>query len=148
MSCFQVSDTHINALVTFLVEHGIILRADATATAADFKAVNINGVAYAYRHNAPEEMVSRAPIHYAATPLPSPIAAFKMADCYCYQSCDHHVWDSSRPKALCDAILAAAARATNRRIDAASPDYERLAWHVWDVAQIETRDTSLAVRRS
>lgn len=137
MSCFVVSDYHVNALVAWAVRHRAIVGISPDALAGMLAAAN--RAAYAERYDGdpvePFEGFDRSvdPSHLA------PVAIVKACDCLDYQAGDWSDWDGSEPSAHLAAIrarawhLAMVAGGTYLGHDAPAhdmPGYAAVAWHL------------------
>lgn len=148
MSCFVVSDFHVNALVAWALRHGAIVGISPDALAHMLACAN--RAAYAERYDGdpvePFEGFDRSvdPSHLA------PVAIVKACDCLDYQASDWGHWYGSEPSAHLAVIRARAvslALAAHRITPGPNaggldygrelPGYDAAAWHLDGPDQVE-----------
>lgn len=104
------------------------LRSDtADQIGAMLVAENVRSVCYRYEKQPTDELPGPGDsywlrdYHYDPRgPIPTPVAALKLVDCYEYQSCEHPEWEGSEASRFCDAL--------RRKLIDALPGYEEAAW--------------------
>ena len=138
MSCFVVSDFHVNALVAWGLRHGAIVGISPDALA--HMLASANRAAYAERYQDDDQVEPFAGFDRSVDPSHlAPVAIVKACDCLEYQCSDWSSWSGagSEPAAHLAAIRAnALARAAGGRYlgpDASAydmPGYAAAAWHL------------------
>lgn len=110
MSAWIVSKRHIDAIVTALMQAGLVPATQASADAYGdmLWRENIASVAYRYRH-APADCYYQWE-HHA---LNDQWMRLKQLDCYDYQSCEHPGWEASEAHRLTEALRAHTLAALN-----------------------------------
>ena len=130
MSAFIVTDTHINAIVTWASYSQIKFtygspgwdatyeaHRDEQATTELLYAANVLSVSYRYKLDDPV-----GDITYKPTGLFRPIEIIKLCNSLDYQSCEHPGWGDSLAKRLLDEI---------RRVAITKlPGYEEAPWSI------------------
>lgn len=142
MSCFVVSDFHVNALVAWGLRHGAIVGISPDALAHEL--ASANRAAFAERYLDDPGLVPFAGFNRAVDPSHlAPVAIVKACDCLDYQASDWSIWAGSEPAAHLAAIratalamalagLSIAARANAGGLDYGRelPGYALAAWHL------------------
>jgi hypothetical protein len=160
MSCFVVSDFHINALVSWGLRHGAIVGISPDALA--HMLAGANRAAFAERYLDDPGLVPFAGFDRPVDPSHlAPVAIVKACDCLDYQCSDWTSWSGagSEPAAHLAAIRAAAlalalaglsiaARASAGGLDYGRelPGYDAADWHL-DEPEPEPRPFDLAADR-
>jgi hypothetical protein len=136
MSCFVVSDFHVNALVAWGLRHGAIVGISPDALA--HMLASANRAAYAERYQDDDQVEPFAGFDRSVDPSHlAPVAIVKACDCLDYQASDWSSWRESEPAAHLAAIRAAAlamaagGQGRYRGIDAPAynlPGYDAAAW--------------------
>lgn len=128
MSAYIVTDTHINALVTWASSHKASAYYDnpgrswftyqnEQATSELLYIANVISVNYRYKLADPIGAIT-----YKPTGLHRPIEIIKLCNSLDYQSCEHPDWDDSLAKKLLDEI---------RRVAATKlPGYDAAPWSI------------------
>ena len=115
MSAFVVSKRDIDAIVTVLLERGLLDGIDGVDTPTTVGRwlwlENVNSVAHRYgmpsSHGKEYRQYRKDVKTYTYEPLPlTPGAARKIVACYDYQSCEHLGYETSVSKALVDKLMA------------------------------------------
>lgn len=152
MSAYLVDREHIDALVRFACDDNrvwteeaeggwrYLSREDADWLGRVLWIENLVSVAYRYPNDrgsdrpgpcglSDDEIAAYTfPAHLWVRPTAPAVAILKSADCLDYQSCEHPGWESSKAKALLDAIRRAAWQHV--------PGYEEAPWgSPWGIGQ-------------
>lgn len=115
MSAWIVSKAHIDALVQEMVAREMIACDQATATGRELWEECRRSVAYRYPNDrsgerpGPCDLTDEAMAEYVFEGVEAPLHPEAIAyacGCFDYQSCEHPGWESSRAKALTDALEA------------------------------------------
>jgi len=133
MSAYQVSDEHINAIVTALATANIIEKDDREPIARLLLKENIKSVNYRYNMG---KNIDAIVFHlkFKSKKL-SLYNVYKLVGCYEYQSCEHPTWEQSKAKSLCDS-LNEYILANNKKgyktndIMVYSPEYDKAKWSI------------------
>lgn len=110
MSAWIVSKRHIDALVTGLVEAGMVRASLVNSTGAMLWAENYTSVNARYRENDSTPSYHHTPLHVDQATLS------KVLRCYRYQSCEHDGWSTSKACTLVEKLLAT--------IDTSTPGFQ------------------------
>lgn len=105
MSAYLVNRAHIDALVTYALEHSIHPKPEGSVLGRLLWGENAKSVRHRYDDAAeiwPEVETTEA---YEFDPgYVSQISIVKACHCYAYQSCEHPGWDTSTAKRVIDVI--------------------------------------------
>lgn len=108
MSAFLVSDDHINAMLTPLLNDG---RETTLATlqryAETLQAANLASVRHRYSHNEDymRELEATKPIKFKRYTKPiSPVMVLKLCQCFDYQACEPDDYEGSQAAKLVNSI--------------------------------------------
>ncbi|MDJ0747448.1 MAG: hypothetical protein QNJ32_29485 [Xenococcaceae cyanobacterium MO_167.B27] len=97
MSSFEVGSKHISAIMTWAIDQGFLEVYSPQDWFTQFYLENLNSVNYRYKENnqLPEQERYRPvmPVLDSRYPREIAIAIYKLARCWCYNSCDHDPWE-------------------------------------------------------
>jgi hypothetical protein len=108
MSCFVVSDFHVNALVAWGLRHGAIVGISPDALAHELASANRAAFAERYEGRYQDEISPFGGLDRSAGAALDPVAIAKACDCLDYQASDWSSWAGSEPSAHLAAIRATA----------------------------------------
>ena len=91
MSAFEVSNTHVDAIVTAMIWAGLTDQQHAESVADELLAQNRASVAYRYN----EEPNTALYIFCKLQGTPEPKIVIKACECYKYQSCETPDWEET-----------------------------------------------------
>ena len=124
MSCFVVSDFHVDALVSWAVAHRAPAFPRAMSPSALAAALaEANRAAYRERYGEQCEDAARYVARRAVDI--SPVQIIKACDCLDYQCCDWSGWEASTAKQLLDRI--------RQHAVGLLPGYDEAAWALDEV---------------
>lgn len=133
MSCFIVSDEHINTLVTYAVANNLVKRRAASTVARLLFNENVRSFVARYNGRHMEDVPKT--IKYKATlPEYSHVAIVKQCNCYDYQACETSDYEQSAAAAFVTKIRKAALKAAGLPEGTTSdalygtPAYEAAPW--------------------
>lgn len=153
MSAFIVDDMHINAIVTYAIDHRLdYYSADAKTriaiTSDNAEAVgrilmdeNVRSVCARYSEVADDEKSAGATYSFKRFPVPlTSIEIIKACDCLAYQSCETDNWEESLAWNIINAIKGSAVHGIG--------GYEAAPWEITDrsIGQLKHRDLRNAIR--
>lgn len=121
MSAFICTDRHINLLVQFAVEYGVIRPGFAQSAAEILLKENIRSVNHRYRKQTPAR-----PIEYAEDPEFEQFSAYdcvNLCECYGYQAGEHPDWEEAGAHRLIQTLRATALRKADPRKDQVSIEW-------------------------
>ena len=135
MSCFVVSDYHVNALVAWAIRQGLDLDASPDAVAHMLASANRCAFSDRYAGRFDAELLPFGGLDRSAGADLLPVAIVKACDCLDYQASDWPRWDDSDANRHLVAIRRAAVTlakwpagaSTNNR---ALPGYDAAPWHL------------------
>ena len=133
MSCFVVPDFHINALVSWAIEHDIHLERHSRATGAIMLAM-ANRRAYQERYQDPGTPSTYRGFFQVDVDHLGPVDIVKACDCLDYQASDWTRWSTSYARDFLAAIrqeasqLAAGDHQVQVRESRHLPGYDAAAW--------------------
>ena len=133
MSCFVVPDFHINALVSWSIEHDILPERHSRAAGAQMLAM-ANRCAYQERYQDPGTPSTYRGFSLVDVSHLGPVDIVKACDCLDYQACDWARWSTSYARDFLAAIrqeaslLAADDRLVQVRDVRNLPGYDAAAW--------------------
>ena len=108
MSCFVVSDFHVNALVAWGLRHGAVVGISPDALAHELASANRAAFAERYEGRYQDEISPFGGLDRSAGADLAPVAIVKACDCLDYQAGDWSAWGASEAAAHLAAIRAAA----------------------------------------
>ena len=142
MSCFVVSDYHINALVSWARHRNVAL--DYSPRVAAELLATANRMAYIDRYQA-ADFSAFGGFHDVGASGLFPVEVLKAAGCLAYQACDWGRWETSDACQVLRAIQRAAQAELDqmhgRAVDYRNlPGYAQAAWGLIDPAELAARD--------
>lgn len=106
MSAWFVSKAHIDALVTYALDHAIRPKPDGTALGRLLWEENAKSLRYRYSDADKAWDLADAQTYVFRPAYVSSVDVFKAAQSYDYQSCEHPEWPTSDAKRIVDVIQA------------------------------------------
>jgi hypothetical protein len=106
MSAFLCSNRHLNAILTYAVDRGLVRRDDAALCLEALWLTNARALIHRYgAHTVATDLDAGNNYRVERVNGLSETAIAKLCDCYAYQSCENEAaWDASSAKRLIERI--------------------------------------------